>query len=152
MKNEDKRIGKNPAGYLVASIRADYQAPGDFPAAEPAAPPRPPRPPTAEAAADPRPRPEAARTTPRPPATRPARPSSAAAWEALPESERDEILAAVKAANPGISRWRKMLEPLCLTALEARLGGARQKSLFPDAGTERGASVAGGRLEGFPRL
>src|SRR6185437_9698568 len=31
MRNEDKRVGKNPAGYLVASIRADYQAPGDFP-------------------------------------------------------------------------------------------------------------------------
>ena len=30
LKNEDKRVGKNPAGYLVASIRADYQAPVDF--------------------------------------------------------------------------------------------------------------------------
>ena len=28
--NEDKRVGKNPAGYLVASIRSDYQAPGDY--------------------------------------------------------------------------------------------------------------------------
>ena len=27
LRNEDKRVGKNPAGYLVASIRADYQAP-----------------------------------------------------------------------------------------------------------------------------
>src|SRR5258708_28380035 len=35
LRNEDKRVGKNPAGYLVASIRADYQAPGDFPAAHP---------------------------------------------------------------------------------------------------------------------
>ena len=34
MRNEDKRVGKNPAGYLVASIRADYQAPGDYQAAE----------------------------------------------------------------------------------------------------------------------
>ena len=31
LRNEDKRVGKNPAGYLVASIRSDYQAPGDFP-------------------------------------------------------------------------------------------------------------------------
>ena len=53
--------------------------------------------------------------------------------EFVPESEREEILATVKADNPGISRWRKMLEPLCLTALEARLGAARQKRLFPDA-------------------
>ena len=28
LRNEDKRVGKNPAGYLVASIRSDYQAPG----------------------------------------------------------------------------------------------------------------------------
>ena len=30
LKNGDKRIGKNPAGYLVASIRDDYQAPVNF--------------------------------------------------------------------------------------------------------------------------
>ena len=30
LRNEDKRIGKNPAGYLVASIRSDYQVPGDY--------------------------------------------------------------------------------------------------------------------------
>ena len=30
IQNEDRRVGKNPAGYLVASIRSDYQAPGDF--------------------------------------------------------------------------------------------------------------------------
>ena len=39
MKNQDKRVGKNPAGYLVASIRSDYQAPGDFNAAASAKPP-----------------------------------------------------------------------------------------------------------------
>src|SRR5262249_58846184 len=37
LKNEDKRVGKNPAGYLVASIRADYEAPGDFRTAAPKA-------------------------------------------------------------------------------------------------------------------
>ena len=26
----DKRVGKNPAGYLVASIRSDYQAPAEY--------------------------------------------------------------------------------------------------------------------------
>ncbi len=135
MKNEDKRIGKNPAGYLVASIRADYQAPGDFPAPEP--PPAPAGPPTPAEAAETRRVTRAraqqqedddqtARDTVREDALR-------AAWERLPESERDEIVASVKAANPGISRWRKMIEPLCLTALETRLGAARQKSLFPDA-------------------
>src|SRR5262249_42378691 len=30
LRNGDRRDGKNPAGYLVASIRSDYQAPGDF--------------------------------------------------------------------------------------------------------------------------
>src|SRR4029077_14474244 len=34
LRNGDKRVGKNPAGYLVASIRADYQAPGDFTSAD----------------------------------------------------------------------------------------------------------------------
>ena len=34
VKNEDKRVGKNPAGYLVASIRSDYKAPTDFREAE----------------------------------------------------------------------------------------------------------------------
>ena len=44
-----------------------------------------------------------------------------AAWERLPEAEREAILAAVKAENPGLSRWKNMLEPLCLAALEARI-------------------------------
>src|SRR6185312_12839732 len=30
LKNEDRRVGKNPASYLVASIRSDYQAPVDY--------------------------------------------------------------------------------------------------------------------------
>ncbi|GAC1471340.1 MAG: hypothetical protein NVSMB9_17360 [Isosphaeraceae bacterium] len=134
MKNEDKRVGKNPAGYLVASIRSDYQAPGDFPRAEA---PAPPGPPTATEAAEARRRSrlkeqrqdeeaEAERDRLRERDLR-------AAWERLPDAERDEIVTTVKAENPGISRWRKMIEPLCLTALEARLGAARQKTLFPDA-------------------
>ena len=70
-----------------------------------------------------------------------------AAWEGLPEAEREAILTAVKAENPGIARWKSMLEPLYLAALEARLnpaghggangdgvkGGAGQRLLFPDA-------------------
>lgn len=143
MKNEDKRVGKNPAGYLVASIRSDYQAPNDFPAADPPALP------DASGSTSPRTqgraRSSSARDKDKADAdaradaraeTERARAHEAelkAAWECLPQPERDEILAAVKAANPGISRWRAMLEPLCLAALEARLGAARQKSLFPDA-------------------
>ena len=52
-------------------------------------------------------------------------------------TEREAILADVKAENPGLSRWKNMLEPLCLAALEARLRqervGASQPLLFPDA-------------------
>ena len=130
MKNEDKRVGKNPAGYLVASIKADYQAPNDFPAeGTPVSSKK------AKAAAEAEQASEQER--------RKAKAESEvdlakqevlrAAWERLPESEREEILSGVKAANPGLSRWRKMLEPLCLAVLEARMGGVKQKSLFPEA-------------------
>jgi hypothetical protein len=131
MKNEDKRVGKNPAGYLVASIRADYQAPGDYRAPSTA----PPAPTVAESAearrqghAKARKAEEAAET-----ARDQAREAALrVAWEKLSEPERDEITAAVKLDNPGVSRWKKMLESLCLSALEARLATGRQKTLFPD--------------------
>ena len=74
IRNEDKRVGKNPAGYLVASIRSDYQAPGDYqsptrrgrdsPWSKPSVQPSRP---SGKARPTPRPRPSA---------TRPARPSS----------------------------------------------------------------------------
>ena len=38
VKNEDKRVAKNPAGYLVASIRDDYTPPGGFAAPSKPAP------------------------------------------------------------------------------------------------------------------
>ena len=38
----------------------------------------------------------------------------------------------VKANNPGLSRFRKLLEPLCLDILESRLNLLRQKTLFPE--------------------
>jgi hypothetical protein len=44
-----------------------------------------------------------------------------AAWAGLAESEREAIRAAVKAENPGLSRWPNVLEPLCLAALEVRM-------------------------------
>jgi hypothetical protein len=130
MQNEDKRVGKNPAGYLVASIRADYEAPGDFPAPETEA--------VAKAAGEAK---QAAAEAKRRDQGRAREESEQArvreahlraVWDQLPEAERQEILAAVKAENPGLSRWTKMLEPLCLAALEARNGTpkAAQKSLF----------------------
>jgi hypothetical protein len=132
LKNEDKRVGKNPAGYLVASIRADYQAPGDFPAAASAPELPPPAPPEPRRGSRPRAKGAPPESEPGPDEARDA--ALRAAWERLPEPERDEILAAVKAENPGISRWRKMIEPLCLAVLEKRLNLARQKTLFGDEG------------------
>jgi hypothetical protein len=127
MKNEDKRVGKNPAGYLVASIRADYSAPGDFPVAPSPAPPAA----KAKSCAEASPPPAAAESAEHV-RDRERETQLRAAWDRLPEADREQILATVKADNPGISRWRKMLEPLCLNALEARLKMARQKKLFPD--------------------
>jgi len=128
LRNGDKRVGKNPAGYLVASIRADYQTPADFP---PAAPPAPPEAEPAEARRlakardrDRQAEAESARDRGREDQLR-------AAWDVLAEPEREEIMATVRAANPGLCRWRKMLEPLCLSALETRQATARQAGLFP---------------------
>ena len=84
VQNEDKRVAKNPAGYLVASIRADYAAPA-------ATPPRPPPPHRREAEPSPRPRPtaasaeEEAAATPPPPAEDRPPPR----WDALPPAQRD---------------------------------------------------------------
>ena len=44
------------------------------------------------------------------------------AWDQLTESEREAIRAKVKAENPTLARWDKVILPLCLTALEAQAG------------------------------
>jgi hypothetical protein len=129
VRNQDKRVAKNPAGYLVASVRADYRPPGDYKAAGE----------KARAAADRRAAEEAERQQKRR-AREQAEHDRAreadlrARWEKLPESERNSILAAVKAANPGLGRWKKMLDPLCFAEMERRHGptppGPAQKRLF----------------------
>ena len=52
------------------------------------------------------------------------------------EAERDAILVAVKDENPGLGRWKNMLEPLCLSALETRMKESSaetgQRLLFPE--------------------
>jgi hypothetical protein len=126
VKNEDKRVGKNPAGYLVASIRSDYQPPDDFAAA-----------PAKVKADEARARADEARQT----ARRKTRDEKSEAeareaelrarWDLLPEAEREAIRLSVKAANPGLGRWKHMLEPLCLAAMDApRPAVAVQKGLF----------------------
>jgi hypothetical protein len=140
VRNEDRRVGKNPAGYLVASIRSDYQAPPGFSAADPDAPRRPksePSKPTAAARAEAsRKRAEAEQAAAE--ASRLA--ALQARWDALPEADRDSITSRVKADNPGLRRWKSMLMPLCLAEL-GRLADAgeppppvaheSQATLFP---------------------
>ncbi len=130
VKNEDKRVGKNPAGYLVASIRSDYQAPEDFAkvvkaeearrdAAE------------AEGKAKRKSRDDSEKAKARDLALRDR-------WDKLTEAERDAIRDRVKAENPEMARWKDtMMDPLCLAALEAMISPvpAKQKGLFAADGT-----------------
>ena len=128
-RNEDKRVGRNPAGYLVASIRADYQTPGDFHDAGVKGQAQ-----QAERTVEEARREEKRRARAAEKAAEARVAELRAAWEHLPEAEREAILAQVKAENPGLSRWKQMLEPLCLAVLEARLAAPRtaQRALFPD--------------------
>jgi hypothetical protein len=126
VRNHDKRVGKNPAGYLVASIRSDYQVPGDFTPAATAARTAAARQAAAEAERERRrrARDEADRAKAREADLR-------TRWDELPAAEREAILAQVKTENPGLTRWKKMLEPLCLSELERRLEHSpTQGSLF----------------------
>jgi hypothetical protein len=132
--NEDKRVGKNPAGYLVASIRSDYQTPGDY-----QSPPA-----VAELALEHARRASVevdrkAQAEAQAQRDRSREAKLRAAWEQLDPIDREAILSDVKGRNPGLSRWKNMLEPLCLAALESRLRqgrvGASQPLLFPDAGS-----------------
>jgi hypothetical protein len=136
LRNEDRRVGKNPAGYLVASIRADYRTPSDYE--------------TQRAAVRSSGNTRASKAElQRPPEgkqegcvaaqaehdkAREARLREA--WEKLAEAEREAIWAVVKAENPGLGRWKSVLEPLCLAVLEARMNesgeGFGQRMLFPD--------------------
>src|SRR4051794_21450745 len=127
VKNEDKRVGKNPAGYLVASIRSDYKAPDDFANVARAEEAKR-HAEEADGKAKKKAREEAEKLKAKEAELR-------ARWEKLPEADRDSIRAAVKAANPGLGRWKNMLEPLCLAALEARDARpqVKQKGLFPAA-------------------
>jgi hypothetical protein len=135
VQNEDRRVARNPAGYLVASIRADYEAPGEYAAK------------AARAAAH-----EAARRAAEAERRRRAEEEAAhraqaareaalkARWEALTPAQREAVAQRVRAEHPGLRRWKAMLLPLCLAELE-RLAAAgepipsapAQATLFDDA-------------------
>ena len=131
VRNEDRRVGKNPAGYLVASIRSDYQAPPGFSSDDPDAPTKKPEPlqshrrqPRAEAA---RKRLEAEQA-----AAEAARLASLQTrWDALSDADRDAITSRVKADNPGLRRWKSMLMPLCLNELGRLLETGESPSPAP---------------------
>jgi hypothetical protein len=137
LRNEDKRVGKNPAGYLVASIRSDYQVPGDYRCSSSGVKS------TGGSAFSKdgllRSRQAQQRHGEETQAQRDKvhEAKLRAAWDRLPEAERDTILATVKSQNPGLGRWKNMLEPLCLSMLETRLTehnpACGQRLLFPDA-------------------
>lgn len=135
IRNADKRVAKNPAGFLVASIREDYQPPAGYSSsahAEPQAPSRPgPQEPPADPAAERRKKAQARRAAQ---AAAAHQAELQAKWDALPQADRDAILAEVKAENPGLVRWKTMLEPLCLARLDARLNPTRpsQQTFFGD--------------------
>lgn len=134
---QDKRLAKNPAGYLVSSIREDYQAPEGYvppddadqlARAEEAVATQERRRREAELEAAEKLRAEEEAELARLADLR-------ARWEALDSKDRDAIKAQVKAAHPGLRRSRNALERFCLEALEARLHGKEppgQPSLFPD--------------------
>lgn len=134
---DDKRLARNPAGYLVASIRDDYQAPeGYIPPddaevlarAEASVAEEERRRREAELEADERLRAEEAAEVARIAELR-------TRWDALSSADREAIKAQVKAAHPGLRRSRVALERFCLETLDARLNGQGppgQPFLFPD--------------------
>lgn len=139
VQNEDRRVSKNPAGYLVTSIRADYDAPGDY-AAKAATAAR--RETERRAAEAERRRKAEEHATTVATATREAQ--LKARWAALVPPQRDAIVAKVKSEHPGLKRWKSMLEPLCLAELGRLLDSSEplpevsaQASLFPSDGAKR---------------
>jgi hypothetical protein len=120
VQNHDKRVERNPAGYLVAAIRADYRNPSDWTAKATKAAAR-------EAA---RRAAEAARLQKAEATAAKAAAAEAAAdrearlrerWNALTDPQREAITACVRAEHPGLRRWKSMIEPLCLAELERLL-------------------------------
>ncbi len=129
VKNGDKRVGKNPAGYLVSSIRSDYQAPGGFASEEES------RKTKAKAKAAEKAS-EHESTQARADSEERSRRETdlRTQWDALDSSRREAILEAVKRENPGLRRFKKMLDPLCLAKLEALLASGELKRIVPSQG------------------
>ena len=131
-------MARNAAGYLVASIRADYQDPCGWTAKT-----------TKAAATEAERRSQAER---RDQAQRKAKKAGVEAsreaelkaqWTALSNAQRETIIAKVKAENPALKRWKAMLDPLCLAELERLLAtgepipsSVAQATLFGEEASE----------------
>ena len=123
IKNQDKRVGKNPSGFLVSSIRADYQVPDDYAEVSKAEQTRKKADETAKVARK--------KVTDDQDQQKKREGELRDRWERLPEADRESIKLAVRAANPGLGRWKNMLEPLCLAAMDNPPPPvAQQKILF----------------------
>jgi hypothetical protein len=134
VQNEDKRVAKNPAGYLVASIRADYEAPSEYASKASKAARHEEERRTAEAERRRKAEEEATAKA------QTAKESALRArWESLTTGQREAISTKVRTEHPGLKRWKAMLEPLCLAELERLLAAsepipsvAAQATLFAE--------------------
>jgi hypothetical protein len=132
VENKDRRVAKNRAGYLVSSIRADYEEPSEYAA-------------RSEAAARFEAQRRALEAERRKKAEEEAAARAAAAreaalraeWDALEQGQRDALMAQIKAEHPALKRWKSMLMPLCLDELDRLIQSgeavptmAAQKNLF----------------------
>jgi hypothetical protein len=113
VQNGDPRVAKNPAGYLVASIRSDYSDPAGYAAKAAAAARREAERRAAEAERRKKAEEEAAA---RQAAQREA--DLRKRWDALTPGQRETITARMRAEHPGLRRWKALLEPLCLAELD----------------------------------
>jgi hypothetical protein len=145
VQNNDPRVARNPAGYLVASIRSDYSDPAGYAARAAAAEQREAERRAAEA--------ERRKKAEEEAAARQAAQHDAELrrrWDALTAGQRAAITAKVRAEHPGLRRWKVFLEPLCLAELDRFLRSGQpipeaaeaeaetQERLFdPDGGKPR---------------
>jgi hypothetical protein len=123
VRKKDRRLDRSPAGYLVQSIRADYQPPAGFVSAASQAQAQ------QLAHAEAEIHNQAEQTRQDVEAKAHARTQSLrAAWERLSEPERQNIRDDVHQEFPQFRRWPKLLEPLYLDRLEARTAAAPTKT------------------------
>lgn len=129
IKNGDKRVGKNAAGYLVSSIKADYQAPGAFKEEEVAKKTK-----AKVKAAEKTKQADKAKAREESAKTSKREAELKVKWDALDSGRRELILDMVKRENPGLRRFKKMLDPLCLAKLETLIASGEIEKLTPAQG------------------